>query len=58
MKGIANGDNNILSSYRGDDKMFGQLALESSIDKSIASNIISDLFERTNTDVTGKKYIN
>ena len=54
----ANGDNNILSSYRRDDKMFGQLALESSIDKSIASNIISDLFERANTDVTGKKYIN
>lgn len=34
------------------------IELESSIDKSIASNIISDLFERANTDVTGKKYIN
>lgn len=53
----ANGDNSLLSLCRRDDNMFGQLALEGLLDKSIESSVISDLFNRANTDERGSIYV-
>ena len=52
-----NGDNHMLSSYRRDDNMFGQLVLEGLLDESIVNNVISDLFGRANVDENGTTYV-
>ena len=54
----ANGNHELLSSYRSDSNMFGQLALEGKLNNSIAKVVIADLYNRANTNINGEKFIN
>ena len=46
-----------LDSFRNDYNMFGQLALNDQLDNTVAHSVISDLFEKVNTQESGGKYI-
>jgi RHS repeat-associated protein len=53
----ANGDEQILSSFRSDFNMLGQLALDGLLDDSIACKVVYDLYSRANTTSQGKLHV-
>ena len=54
----ANGSKKVLLTYRSDENLFGQQALEGTIQKSVADAVVSDLYNRVNMTVDGNKFLN